>query len=88
MSSVPRKLTSHPFGFLVTMCNIYMAIGGTAEQPLLGQNGKALNQPKPPPLDRIVPRIELCEVDNSCAKETPEWKAVQAAKALTSWVLT
>ena len=32
----------------------YWAICGSAEQPLLGPYGIALNQPKPDPSDRIL----------------------------------
>ena len=56
------------FFFLNYMCNIYKyvhlftdvqisskspSVGGPAEQPQQGQDGRALNQPKPHPSDRI-----------------------------------
>ena len=64
--------------------------GGSAEQPLQVPGGRALSQPKPRPSDRTVK--VLCDfqwqADKICSKETPDWKALEAAKALTSWALT
>ena len=74
------------FFFLTNLHNI-RAICGSAEQPLLGPSEKALNQPKP------HPSTELCEcdfqwqADKICSKETPDWKALDTAQALTSWAL-
>ena len=54
--------------------------GGPVGQPPLDPNEKALYQPKPHPFQWQTERI--------CSKETPDWKALEAAKAVTSWALT
>ena len=48
---------------------------GSAEQPIPSPIGKAPSQPK-------------WQADKTGSKETPDWKTLGAAKALTSWVLT
>ena len=35
-----------------------------------------------------IVQVELGQADNICSSETPDWKALEAAKALTSWALT
>ena len=42
------------FLLICTKLLIVRAICGSAEQPLLGSNGRALSHPKPHPSDRIV----------------------------------
>ena len=56
---------------------------GSAEQPLQVPCDRALNQSKPHPSGRIVRMA-----DRICSNETPDWKALEAANALTSWALT
>ena len=40
--------------FYVQITSRYWPVGGSAEQPLQGPDGRALNQPKPHPSSRIV----------------------------------
>ena len=68
--------------YIYTNLNI-KAIGGSSEQPLLGPSDKALSQPKPHPSNKTV-----CQAYKICSKETPDWKALEAAKTLTVWALT
>ena len=47
---------------------------------------KALNQPMPHPSSKTVKVLWVFQrqVDNNYSKETPDWKALKAAKTLTS----
>ena len=63
---------------------------GSAEQPQPSPIGKALNHIKPQPSDRMCEGIMRLQwqSDKIGSKQTPDWKTLEAAKALTSWALT
>ena len=67
------------------------AICGSAEQPLLGPNGKSSESAQATSFKENCMKV-LCDfgwqADKICSKETPDWKALEAVKALTLWALT
>ena len=70
---------------LFTLCTYIQisklrAICGSAEQPLSALGGKALSV-------KVLCNFQW-QADKIWFKETPEWKALEATKALTSWALT
>ena len=73
--------------YMYTNLNI-RAICGSAEQPLLGPSKEALNQPRHILQNYVKVIYDLQWKAEDCSKETPDWNALEAAKALTSWALT
>ena len=76
---------------LVTGCLLmYWAHSGSVKQPPLGPDESALNQPKPHPSSK--PGRGCSGISDDRLKtnhlKNPNWKALEAAKALTSWDLT
>ena len=67
--------------YIFTYLLIYGLGGGPVGQPPLALNEKAMNCVK------VLWDFQW-QTDRIYFKETPDWKALEAANALTSWALT
>ena len=94
---------SHSFLCLCTIYKVYTPYtyyihplifgfgSGPVEQPPLGPNGKSSGSAQVTSFKYNCVKV-LCDfqwqADKICSKETPDWKALEATKALTSRALT